>query len=154
MDWWPVCGCDGRVYSNPCHAAWEGVNSHLSDIDNDGVLDCLDNCLSVANTDQMDTDGDEFGDACDACPYVPAGSGGGDGCPYPIPGDFDIDDDIDMDDFGHLQVCLTGPDMGPPVQGCEDTDLDGDRDVDLVDFGFFQRCFSGPNIPIDSNCMN
>jgi hypothetical protein len=36
-----------------------------SDIDGDGVPDGEDNCPSDANTDQLDTDGDLEGDACD-----------------------------------------------------------------------------------------
>ncbi|HZP46923.1 MAG TPA: choice-of-anchor tandem repeat GloVer-containing protein [Vicinamibacterales bacterium] len=34
------------------------------DTDHDGVLDGLDNCPLVANADQLDTDGDGIGDAC------------------------------------------------------------------------------------------
>lgn len=37
-----------------------------TDSDNDGVLSSADNCLEVANADQVDTDGDNFGNACDA----------------------------------------------------------------------------------------
>jgi alpha-tubulin suppressor-like RCC1 family protein len=36
------------------------------DIDEDGIFDSFDNCLSDANADQLNTDGDEQGDACDA----------------------------------------------------------------------------------------
>lgn len=36
------------------------------DTDNDGVNDKIDNCKSVANADQLDTDGDMLGDVCDS----------------------------------------------------------------------------------------
>ncbi len=38
------------------------------DGDGDGVADSVDNCPTVANTDQRDTDGDGIGDACDPTP--------------------------------------------------------------------------------------
>jgi hypothetical protein len=36
------------------------------DSDGDGILDSQDNCPSVSNADQKDTDGDSIGDACDS----------------------------------------------------------------------------------------
>ncbi len=41
------------------------------DTDSDFVADPCDNCLLVANNDQLDTDADGLGDACDNCPTVP-----------------------------------------------------------------------------------
>lgn len=38
------------------------------DADADGVPDNLDNCRGVRNPDQLNTDGDAQGDACDKCP--------------------------------------------------------------------------------------
>ena len=40
-------------------------SSETTDSDQDGVGDNTDNCTNLANTDQLDTDGDAFGDACD-----------------------------------------------------------------------------------------
>lgn len=38
------------------------------DADADGVSDNLDNCRGLSNPDQLNTDGDAYGDACDKCP--------------------------------------------------------------------------------------
>lgn len=48
---------------NP-EATDEGPCSY-DDMDSDGVCDYQDNCVDVANSDQLDTDGDGEGDACD-----------------------------------------------------------------------------------------
>lgn len=37
-----------------------------NDSDGDGIIDAFDNCTVVANADQTDTDGDNYGNACDA----------------------------------------------------------------------------------------
>jgi len=42
-----------------------------NDADDDGILDDVDNCVDVANADQLDTDADGVGDACDE-PLPPA----------------------------------------------------------------------------------
>jgi hypothetical protein len=64
----------------------------LADGDGDGIADSSDNCPSVGNANQVDTDGDGMGDACDSdddndgvldsndnCPTVAAATA--DGCP-------------------------------------------------------------------------
>ena len=40
------------------------------DADQDGVLDCHDNCPALANPGQADFDQDGVGDACDNCPWT------------------------------------------------------------------------------------
>jgi hypothetical protein len=41
------------------------------DSDGDGVANGVDNCPTIANSDQHNEDGDAPGDACDGCPQVP-----------------------------------------------------------------------------------
>jgi hypothetical protein len=43
---------------------YSGFNS-IPDSDGDGVLDDVDNCLTMANSDQLDTDNDGLGNICD-----------------------------------------------------------------------------------------
>lgn len=40
----------------------------IPDLDGDAVSDELDNCVAVANPEQLDADADALGDACDNCP--------------------------------------------------------------------------------------
>jgi hypothetical protein len=59
------------------------------DWDNDGIKDNVDNCPYVYNSDQLDSDGDGMGNACDPCPQDAQNDidhdgvcGNVDNCPY------------------------------------------------------------------------
>jgi len=118
-----------------------------SDDDGDGVADGDDNCPVTGNPDQLDTDGDGFGDVCDGgcyligldewetdCDGVPDGL---DNCPgIANPNQDDADGDgagnhCDNDDDG--DSVPDGADNCPLVANPGQQDLDGDGIGDLCD---------------------
>lgn len=70
----------------------------------------------------------------------------------PVPADYDGDNDVDAADLAEFDLCVTGPDLGPPSPECRRVDLDADGDIDQSDFGLFQRCFCGPDQAADPHC--
>ena len=52
----------------PCPPDNPACRHRITDTDHDGVADAEDNCLTFANANQADRDGDDYGDACDAFP--------------------------------------------------------------------------------------
>ncbi len=94
--------------------AWTGFSvSKETDVDNDGIKDDVDNCLTVANPDQTDTNNDNEGDACDD-------DDDGDGT-------LDTDDDFPLD--GTEDTDTDGDGIGNNA----DTDDDNDGLVDAQD---------------------
>jgi hypothetical protein len=53
----------------PIDASIDGPATPL-DGDGDTILDTVDNCPAIGNTDQHNEDADPRGDACDPCPYL------------------------------------------------------------------------------------
>ena len=83
-----------------------------SDVDADGIIDILDNCTQAANADQLDTDGDLYGNACDA--------------------DFNNDGIVNSLDTGPFKAAFY-------TSGNIETDLNGDSIVNSLDLGIYKK---------------
>ncbi len=86
-----------------------------TDSDGDGVPDASDNCTLVVNPDQTDSNGDGFGNACDA--------------------DLNNDNVINVVDLGLLRTVFFTNDA--------DADFNGDGVVNVIDLGVMRQSFFG-----------
>ncbi|THB70239.1 MAG: hypothetical protein D6B28_09695, partial [Gammaproteobacteria bacterium] len=119
-------------YFNSCP-----VEDVIEDQDNDGIEDGNDNCILVANSNQLDSDGDLVGDACDVCPNDAT-----DSCNE----DKDADNDGIEDD---LDNC-------PAVKNADQLDSDGDSVGDACDKcpnDAIDSCVTGPKL-IQASLLN
>ena len=99
------------------------VLTGVKDSDSDSVGDDVDNCTDVANPAQRDTDGDGFGNRCDA--------------------DFNNDGIVNAIDLGLFRLGFGGADPN--------LDFDGDGMINAVDLGILRTLFHappGPSAPI------
>ncbi len=105
-------------------------DSEFPDQDGDGVPDPNDNCLTVPNADQRDTDHDGYGNLCDT--------------------DYDNDGTIGVADFGIFRLAY-GRFAGDPAFN-PDVDADGDGFTGLFDFGLFKVTLGGAPGPSGLAC--
>lgn len=101
------------VDASGCIDAADRFHLFEADRDGDGISDMADNCPSVANPDQRDSDGDGIGDACAST----------------LAGDLDHDGDVDLDDVNILLAARDTAAIGPH----DPRDLDGDGRITALD---------------------
>jgi hypothetical protein len=107
------------------------------DSDQDGIPDTTDNCVSIANSDQTDTDSDGLGDACDPDNDNDGVTDGVDNCKFtanPAQSDLDHDgigDECDLDRDG--DGIEGAADNCPQVPNSDQANTDGDSKGDDCD---------------------
>lgn len=141
------------------------------DSDGDGIPDIFDNCPTVFNPSQTNSDltldppGDSLGDACDNCGLKQNElqiDTNGDGCGNQCDADVSNDGIVQIDDFGlwalefGQSVPPANPDNdfngSPPVPGVGSMP---DGFVQITDFGLIGATFGlkpGPGVPPDTDC--
>lgn len=130
------CWTGSRAYC--CRTTFGTVGSPLEgnepDTDKDGIVDKRDNCPSVSNPDQLDTDFDGKGDVCDA-------DDDGDGCgdaedQHPNQGSVKVGEytSVDCNPRSGPVFGSEGADSdGDGIPNCKDTDDDNDGIPDDAD---------------------
>ncbi|RJO59862.1 hypothetical protein C4544_07545, partial [candidate division WS5 bacterium] len=119
--------------------------SYIADSDCDGVTDDLDNCINIPNTNQLDNDSDDIGDACDTCIDVD-GDGYGIGIGENISGCIstelsDCNDDDPAIHPGSLEICGNGIDEN--CDGLDYENYNGDVNGDgVVNIDDIQACIA------------
>jgi hypothetical protein len=97
------------------------TNGHAAFVNTDGdtLADGIDNCINIANADQRETDGDGYGNRCDA--------------------DFDNSGFVNITDLGIFKSRFGTSNA--------DADLDGNGFVNITDLGIFKSLFGKPPGP-------
>lgn len=153
------CGADTNLNSSPAfeRIVYEADTDPATcdpslDGDGDGVCDVDDNCVATANHDQIDSDADTIGDACDVCVFdadndidADGVCGNVDNCVTTANSDqADADEDgigdicdtctdPDHDGFGNPDATSCALDNCPAAANADQGNLDGDADGDVCD---------------------
>ncbi len=61
--------------------------------------------------------------------------------------DFDCDEDVDLEDYAHLQRCVSGSGVPQTDPSCWNTRLAGNSYVDHLDLAIFRGCMGGADLP-------
>jgi len=150
-----------EVLSRYCYSTnYESAECQtVLDLDDDGALGMEDNCPSVANPDQNDSDRDTLGDACDNCRDISNAdqrdTNAGEDDNTSLPGiqhygnacdpDFDNDGSVSLGDFNEWRQYYRQ--SVPPAS--PDLDLDDSGNVGLGDFNIWRQYYRsapGPGI--------
>ena len=113
--------CPSGATGAECPSATKVVNP-APDADLDGLLDFADNCLLLPNSAQTDSDGDGFGNMCDA--------------------DFDNNGFVNFGDFARFTNAWSINYEGGVY--ADEFDMNGDGQLNFGDFGLFVRNFNKP----------
>jgi hypothetical protein len=174
------CYYELTLFGDPT-VAFKGAGScaddKLADSDGDGACDVFDNCLDIPNSDQLDSDGDHLGDACDDCPNDAENDADDDGACGDVDNCASLanpnQEDADGDGVGDLcDECegfddLIDTDGDGLADGCDvcdgfDDNLDADSDgvpddcdlcagyddlADLDEDGVADSCDNCPTVP-------
>jgi len=116
--------------SDPECLSAESLSEGLPDSDDDTIVDPLDNCLNKPNPTQLDTNGDGFGNACDA--------------------DYSDDGLVSAPDFIDLAAGF-GRITGQPGYS-EDLDANGDGAIGAAEFVLLSGSYGGPPGPSGLPC--